>query len=384
MTILDKTRLIGLPILIREYMDIKTILKSMADSGASDIFFKVGSPVYFKIDGLLRAQGSESLSEKDIIKMLDEILNDDQKKNFDKEREIDLAVSFEGLGRFRGSFFHQSGMPGAVFRHIKEKIQTFEELNLPVKVLTKLALERRGLMLVTGSTGSGKSTTIASLIEYINQNELSHIVTIEDPIEFTFKDKKSMIEQRELGSDTPSYVEALKHVMYQSPDVIFIGNIRDQDTMTAAMNAAETGQLVVSTIHSINATQTVERVVNFYPPHQHEEIRMELSLLLKGVISQRLIPIKDGKGRLPACEVMLLTPTISALIREGKTNELVQYVDEGASLGMQTFDQCLARLCLENKITVEEARKFCDSESVLELSLKGIKRTERGSAFTGR
>ncbi len=363
-------------------MDIKAIFKSMVDTGASDIFFKVGSPVNFRVDGMLAPQGSEALTEKDVSKMIDEVLSADQKKAFERDREIDFGVNFEGLGRFRGSIFHQNGLPGAVFRFIKGKIEAFDPLNLPSKVLSKLALEKRGLILITGATGSGKSTTIASIIEYINQNLPSHIVTIEDPIEFVFEDKKSLVEQRELGLDTPSYLDALKHVMYQSPDVIFIGNIRDMETMAAAMTAAETGQLVVSTIHSVNAIQTVERIVNFYPPHQHEEIRMQLSLLLKGVISQRLIPVKEGKGRMPACEVMLNTPTISALIREGKTNELLQYIEEGGIFGMQTFDQCLAKLCLDGRISVEEAKRFCDSVAILDLALKGIKRTERGTPFT--
>jgi pilus retraction protein PilT len=363
-------------------MDIKAILKSMVDSGASDIFLKVGSPVNFRVDGSLVPQGSEGLIEKDVTKMIDEVLNEYQKKVFDKEREIDFGINIEGLGRFRGSVFHQNGMPGAVFRFIKGKIESFEGLNLPTKVLSKLALEKRGLILITGATGSGKSTTIASIVEYINQNLPSHIVTIEDPIEFVFEDKKSLIEQREIGMDTPTYLDAMKHVMYQSPDVIFIGNIRDMETMSAAMTAAETGQLVVSTIHSINALQTVERIVNFYPLHQHEEIRMQLSLLLKGVISQRLIPVKEGRGRMPACEIMLHTPTISALIREGKTNELLQYIEEGGIFGMQTFDQCLAKLCMDGRISVEEAKRFCDSVVILDLALKGIKRTERGTPFT--
>ena len=363
-------------------MEIKTIFRTMVDSGASDIFFKVGSLVNFRIDGLIKPQGSERLGDRDVMKMIDDVLDAGQKKVFDSEREIDFSLNFEDIGRFRGSIFYQNGMPGAVFRHIRGNIQTFEELNLPAKVLGKLSVEKRGLILVTGATGSGKSTTIASIIEYINQNLPSHIVTIEDPIEFTFIDKRSLIEQRELGIDTPSYLDALKHVMYQSPDVIFIGNIRDQDTMTAAMNAAETGQLVVSTIHSVNATQTVERIVNFYPPYQHQEIRMQLSLLLKGVIAQRLVPVKEGKGRIPACEIMLLTPTISALIREGKTNELLQYIEEGGLFGMQTFDQCLAKFYLEKKISIEDARRFCDSDAILELALKGIKRTERGTPFS--
>ncbi len=365
-------------------MDIKAIFRSMVESGASDIFFKVGSPVNFRTDGSLIPANQERITEKDISGMIAEMLNPAQKKAFDTEREIDFGMNIEGLGRFRGSIFHQNGVPGAVFRYIKGKIETFNELNLPAKVLGKLSLEKRGLILITGATGSGKSTTIASIIEYINQNLPSHVVTIEDPIEFVFNDKKSLIEQREIGLDTPDYIEALKHVMYQSPDVIFIGNIRDMQTMAAAMNAAETGQLVVSTIHSINAIQTVERIVNFYPPHQHEEIRMQLSLLLKGIISQRLIPVKEGKGRVPACEIMLNTPTISALIREGKTNELIQFIEDGSIYGMQTFDQYLAKLCLDGRISAEEAKRFCDSIPVLELALKGIKRTERGTPFTER
>lgn len=359
-------------------MNIKELLKAMIDAEASDIFLKVGSLVHFRVDGTLRPVGSERVSEGEIKKVLETLLTEEQKSKYAREFEIDFAVTLDGLGRFRGSFFRQSGKPGAVFRYVRNNIQAFDELNLPSKVLTKLSQERRGIILVTGATGSGKSTTIASMLRYINDNFPYHIITIEDPIEFTLEDNKSLIEQAELILDTPSYVEALKHIMYQSPDVIFIGNIHDQETMSAAMNAAETGQLVLSTMHSINATQTVERIVNFYPPHQHEEIRLQLSLLLKGVISQRLIPKIDAKGRLPICEIMLVTPTISALIEEGRSNEILSFIEEGKLYGMETFDQCLARLCLENKISVQEARKFCDSEVVLELALKGINRTERG------
>lgn len=360
-------------------MEIKKIFKTMIDAGASDVILKVGSPVSLRVDGLLQPLEGGSLSEDDMRKIISAVLDDAQKKVYEKSLEVDFAVNFEDLGRFRGSVFNQNGLPGAVFRYIKSGIQSFEGLNLPAKVLNKISLEKRGLILVTGATGSGKSTTIASMIEYINRSVPYHIVTIEDPIEFVFEDKKSVIEQRELGIDTPSYLEALKHVMYQSPDVIFIGNIRDQDTMSAAMNAAETGQLVLSTVHSINATQTIERIVNFYPPYQHQEVRIQLSLLLKGVISQRLVPVNEGKGRLPACELMLLTPTIAALIREGKTNELISYIEDGRLFGMESFDQCLARLCLEKKVSVQEAKRFCDSEAVLDLALKGIKRTEHGT-----
>lgn len=359
-------------------MDIKELFKSMVDSGASDLFLKVGGPVHLRVDGLLKPLDSESLAQSDMKKILDTVLNEEQKKRYDRELEVDFVIDFDKLGRFRGSVFHQNGVPGAVFRYIKKEILTFDELNLPSKVLSHLSFERRGLILVTGATGSGKSTTIASMVEYINQNLPYHIVTIEDPIEFAFEDKKSLIEQRELKFDTPSYLDALKHIMYQSPDVIFIGNIRDYETMSAAINAAETGQLVLSTIHSINTTQTIERIVNFYPPFQHQEVRVQLSLLLKGIISQRLIPRADNKGRIPACETMILTPTIAGLIREGKTNEIINYIEDGEIFGMETFDHCLARLCREDKISIQEAKRFCDSSEVLELALKGIKRTERG------
>ena len=359
-------------------MDIKELFKLMVESEASDLFLKVGSPVHLRVDGLLKPLGSIILTQNDMKKIADTVLDEEQKKRYEEDLEVDFVIDFEKLGRFRGSTFHQNRLPGMVFRHIRKEIRTFDELSLPSKVLSQLSSEKRGLILITGATGSGKSTTIASMIEYINQNSPSHIVTIEDPVEFTFEDKKSLIEQRELGMDTPSYLDALKHIMYQSPDVIFIGNIRDRETMSAAMNAAETGQLVLSTIHSINTTQTVERIVNFFPPYQHQEVRIQLSLLLKGVISQRLISRAVGGGRIPSCEVMLLTPTIAALIREGKTNEIINYIEDGNVFGMETFDQCLARLCKENKITIQEARKFCDSVEVLDLALKGIKRTERG------
>lgn len=361
-------------------MDIKELFKSMIESDASDIFLKVGSPLQLRVDGLLKPLGSIILTQGEMKKILDMLLNEEQKKRYEKDLEVDFVIDIENLGRFRGSAFHQSRMPGAVFRHIKREVRTFDELNLPSKVLSQLSFEKRGLVLITGATGSGKSTTIATMIEYINQNLPYHIVTIEDPIEFIFEDKKSLIEQRELEMDAPSYLDALKHIVYQSPDVIFIGNIRDYETMSAAMNAAETGQLVLSTIHSINAIQTVERIVNFFPPYQHQQVRIQLSLLLKGVISQRLVPRAVGGGRIPSCETMVLTPTIAALIREGKTNEIINYIEDGKIFGMETFDQCLARLCNEKRITVQEAKKFCDSIEVLELALKGIKRTERGAA----
>jgi twitching motility protein PilT len=242
-------------------------------------------------------------------------------------------------------------------------------------VLTKLSQEIRGLVLITGPAGSGKSTTIASTIEYINQNQSRHVITVEDPIEFMFEDKKSIINQRELGLDVKSYPTALRQIVLQSPDVIFIGTIRDLPTMSAAINAAEMGMLVLSTVHTINSAQTVERIVNFFPPHQHSEVRMQLSFLLKGVISLRLIPQMGSQSRIPACEVMTLTPTISRLIRENKLQDITKYVEEGDMFGMQSFRQSLAKLVRQNKITKEDAYMFSDSKEELELELKGIKRS---------
>jgi twitching motility protein PilT len=222
--------------------------------------------------------------------------------------------------------------------------------------------------------GSGKSTTLASMIEYINNNSNKHILTVEEPIEFTFEDKKSIINQRDLGLDVSSYPSALRAFTLQSPDVIFIGNIRNYDTMSAAMTAAETGVLVLSTLHTINASQSVERILNFFPPYQHNEIRIRLSYLLKGVISQRLVPLKEGPGRLPACEVMLLTPTISRLIREGKDWEMQQFLEDGEIFGMQSFSQALIKLVKSGKITEEEAMNFADNKEEFVMSLRGMRK----------
>jgi twitching motility protein PilT len=259
-------------------------------------------------------------------------------------------------------------------RNIRSEIPSFDELNLPSETLKKLCIEKRGLVLLTGSVGSGKSTTIASMIEYINNNSNRHILTIEEPIEFTFKDKRSIINQRELGIDVASYDVALRAFTLQSPDVIYIGNIRDYQTMSAALTAAETGVLVLSTLHTVNAAQSVERIINLFPPHQHQEIRTQLSLLLKGIVSLRLIPRVDKAGRLPAYEVMLLTPTISRLIREGKVWEMLSFIEDGEVFGMRSFNQCLTKLVKDGKITEEEAGVFADNRDEFILALRGIKK----------
>jgi len=257
---------------------------------------------------------------------------------------------------------------------VRNFISSFEELNLPSDALQKLAMETRGLVLLTGSTGSGKSTTLFSMIEYINSHCNKHILTLEEPIEYAFNDKNSVINQRELGLDVSSYSVALRAFTLQSPDVIYIANIRDLETMSAAMTAAETGVLVLSTLHTVNAAQTVERIVNFFPPYQHQLIRTQLSYLLKGVISLRLMPLKDKSGRIPAYEVMLLTPTISRLIREGKVFEMTQFIEEGNIFGMQSFSQSLIKLVNEGKISEEDAINYADNKDEFSQALRGIRR----------
>jgi len=357
-------------------MNIKQFLKEALDRGASDLFLRAGGSPRLRIDGKISSLSDTILRVEDILEGIEELATPKQRELFKSKMDIDFALYLEEFdSRFRISIFMQRNWPAIVIRNVRKAIQNFQELNLPADILRKLSLEKRGLILLTGSTGSGKSTTIASMIEYINQNSNKHILTIEEPIEFTFEDKNSIINQRELGLDVSSYSVALRSFTLQSPDVIFIGNIRDYETMSSAITAAETGVLVLSTLHTINASQTVERIINFFPPHQHQQIRTQLSYLLKGVISLRLLPTTDKPGRVPAYEVMLLTPTISRLIREGKIWEMPQFIEEGSIFGMQSFNQSLIKLVKEGRISEEDAAGFSDSRDEFMLSLRGIKRT---------
>jgi twitching motility protein PilT len=356
-------------------MELRDILRAVIEKDASDLFLKLDSPVSMRIYGnVVKVGDFPALGMNDINKVIDGICDERNKEIFKNNMDVDFAFNQEGVGRFRVSLFLQRGVPSIVMRRIKDHVGSFSQLNLPDNVLTKLTQELRGLVLLTGPAGNGKSTTIASMIDYINEHQHRHIITVEDPIEFTFQDKQSIIDQRELGLDVKSYPVALRQITLQSPDVIFIGTIRDLDTMSAALTCAEMGALVLSTVHTNNSSQTVERIVNFFPPHQHDEVRMRLSFLLKGVISLRLLPKADASGRIPAYEVMTLTPTISRLIRENKLRDIPKYLEEGEMFGMQSFKQALSRLVRENKITKEDAYTFSDSREEMELELKGIKR----------
>lgn len=357
-------------------MDIKEPFKIMVKKEASDLFLKVGYPPYLRRLGKVVSTDSEIISDNDMEEILKFLLKPSQMKIFKEKKELDFIVEIPDIGRFRGNLFLDRQKPSLVFRHVKRKIPTFAELNLPVKILQKLSLESRGIILLTGTVGNGKSTTIASMIEYINQNAHKHILTIEDPVEFLLKNKNSVITQRDIGSDTFSYSEALSHSVYQSPDVIYLGTIRDAKSMKTALTAAESGQLVFGTMHAVNAPQTIERITSFFPPHLHDEIRLRLSLFLKGVISQRLAPRSDQEGRIPAVEIMVLTSTIASLIRENKTYELHKYIEEGAFFGMQSFHQSLARLYLNKKIDLETAKALADVPKEVELFIQGIRKLD--------
>ena len=355
-------------------MSIKNYLKIMAEKNASDMFYRAGSNVRMRIDGKVVAVSEEVVSLDEVNDAVKELTSNELRGFFEKSLDVDFGLYLPELNhRFRISIFMQRNWPALIVRNIRPQVQSFEELGLPVDILQKLSLETRGLVLLTGTMGSGKSTTIASMVNYINHNCNKHILTIEEPIEFTFKDDKSIINQRELGMDVSSYAAALRGVTMQSPDVISIGNIRDYETVSAALTAAETGVLVLSTLHTVNASKSIERLVNFFPPHQHQEVRTQLSSLLKGVISLRLIPYKDRQGRIPAYEAMLLTPTISRLIREGKIWEITQFIEDGSLFGMQSFNQSLVKLVREGKISEEEATNVSDNRDEFILALKGIK-----------
>ncbi|MCM8795307.1 MAG: PilT/PilU family type 4a pilus ATPase [Candidatus Omnitrophica bacterium] len=357
-------------------MSIKKLLEEMVKQDASDLFYRAGSTLRLRKDGQIVSLGKEILSVDDVIKAVEELTTPKQREVLRDNLDVDFALYLEEFQRrFRISIFMQRNTPSIVIRNVRSSVETFEALNLPAEVLKRLSLETRGLVLLTGSAGSGKSTTIASMIEYINNNCHKHILTVEEPIEFTFKDKNSIINQRELGLDVSSYSSALRAFTLQSPDVIFIGNIRDYETMASSLTAAETGVLVLSTLHTINAAQTVERIVNFFPPHQHQQIRIQLSYSLKGVISLRLVPLRDKSGRIPACEIMVLTPTIARLIREGKTWEIPQYIEEGTIFGMQSFNQSLVKLVKEGRVSEETAAEFSDNKEEFMLALRGIRRT---------
>lgn len=354
-------------------MDIKKILKEMINRGASDLHLKVATPPVLRINGTLIQAEYAPPSVQDMVAMAQQILTPAQREIFENTREIDFAFGVPGVARFRANFYVQRGSVAMVFRHVPVEIKSPDDLGLPPVVKT-LAMRPRGLILITGTVGSGKSTTLASIVDIINRESARHVITIEDPIEFLHRDRKSIISQREIGCDTGSYEEALKHVLRQDPDVILIGEIRDAESMKIALTAADTGHLVLSTMHTIDATQTISRIISFFPPHQHQEIRFLLASSLQSVVSQRLVADAEGLNRFVAAEILIATSTIRDYIREPeKTVMIRQAIQEGfVQYQMQTFDQALMQLYKEGKITIEDATHSSSNPHEFALRVKGI------------
>src|SRR5262245_2319290 len=358
-------------------MELNEILQVALRGGASDIHLKAGLPPMFRVDGnLVPLKDARRLPPEEISRMAFGIMNDYQKEKFKAQNELDLAYGVPGLGRFRVNVFQQRGTIGVVLRVIPFKIATIEQLLLP-KVLEKIASEQRGLILVTGTTGSGKSTTLAAMVDHINTNETCHIMTIEDPIEFLVRDKRSIVNQREVGVDTLSFGQALKSALRQDPDVILVGEMRDLETIETALTAAETGHLVLSTLHTLDATETIARIISVFPPHQQRQVRLQLGAVIKAVICQRLVPTADGRGRVAALEIMRVTPRIRELVEDkDRTKELYDAISEGhISYGMQTFDQALMALLAAGYISYEEALRQATNPSNFALRVQGISST---------
>lgn len=349
-------------------LDIRKLLTVMNEHDASDLYITVDSPPCYRVNGSVRPAGNRCLEPEETEMLSASIMTERQQREFDEANEQNLALYYSTLGRFRVNCFRQRGCVGMVIRRIKSDIPSIEDLELP-PILKEVAMSKRGLVLVVGATGSGKSTTLAAMVDYRNTNQAGHIITIEDPIEFVHEHKKSIVNQREIGVDTDSYPRALKNALRQAPDVILIGEIRDTETMESAITFAETGHLCLATLHSNNANQAMERVMNFFPVERHKQIYLQLSLNLKGIISQRLVRTVEG-NRVAAVEVLLASPRVKDLIHRAEIAELKEAMEKGSTVGMQTFDAHLFQLYQEGRISLDEALKNADSANNLRLRVK--------------
>jgi len=358
-------------------MNINDLLKVAVERKASDLHLKVGSQPVIRVDGQLQPLNDlKRLMQEDTIAMAFSIMNARQKQRFKEDMELDIAYSVPGLGRFRCNIFQQRGTVALVLRVIPARIQSIRELMLP-PVLEKIADESRGLVLCTGTTGSGKSTTLAGMVDHINGRRTEHIITIEDPIEFLHRDKKSIVNQREIDVDTRAFAGALRSALRQDPDVILVGEMRDFETIETALLAAETGHLVFSTLHTLDATETINRIISVFPPHHQKQIRIQLSQVLKAVMSMRLVPRADGVGRVPAVEVMISTPYIRDCIEnKEKTKFIREQIAIGTSqYGMQTFDQSLYQLYKNGLITLDDAMRRASNPDEFRLKIQGVQFT---------
>lgn len=332
---------------------LNELLREMVESEGSDLHIRVGEPPIYRVHGALVRSQRPMLSAVDTERLLHAIMNEERREHFEDQKELDMSYSVSGLARFRVNVFKQSDVVGAVLRVIPFNIKGFEDLGLPA-VTRHLCELQRGLVLVTGPTGSGKSTTLAAMIDYINSTKACHIITIEDPIEFLHPDKKSTVNQRELGADTHSFADALRHVMRQNPDVILVGELRDLETISQAITAAETGHLVFATLHTTDAAQTIDRVIDVFPPDQQQQVRLQLSASLAAVVSQTLLPTTDGHGRVAAFEILVCHSGVRNVIREGKTHQIYSLIQTGSQYGMQLLDQNLKQLLKEGVVSFDD------------------------------
>ena len=351
-------------------MNIIDFLRTAYQKQASDIHIKVNSPPVLRIDGRIVPTEYKVLTPADTRQALYSLMNSEQRQAFEINREVDISLSIDGLARFRVNVYFEQGNIGAAFRVIPLKPPLIDQMELP-PVLKKLALERQGLVLVTGPTGSGKSTTLSSMIEFINTTKDVHILTIEDPVEFLYNNKKSVITQRELGADTLTYPNAIKYALRQDPDVILIGEMRDQETILAAVKAAETGHLVMSTMHTTDSVGTVSRVISTFPPHEQDGIRQRLGIILRGAISQRLVPKSTGRGRRAAVEVLVSTPTVQDLIFKNDLEGLYHVINNGQMDGMQSMNMALFNLYQDDAISLDDALSYSENPNELQRMMRG-------------
>ncbi len=344
----------------------------MLNRQASDLHIRVGIRPHLRVHGRLEQIACDPLTIDDVEAVVAQLLSEQQLERFRRKNEMDLALSVAKLGRFRINLYRQRGTSGIAIRAVNTNIPSFEELNLP-ETVKNLSMERRGLIVVTGTTGSGKSTSLAAMIEHMNAHRLDNILTIEDPIEYIFRDKKCIITQREVGADTESFASALRYALRQDPDVIMLGEIRDLETMSIALTAADTGHLVLTTLHTLNVVETISRIISFFPPHQHDQIRLLLAGTLKAVICQRLLTRCDIPGRVPAIEVMVSTAAIrDCLMDHQKTINIPELVEQGRQYGMMSFDQSIMRIYKAGMISFEEAMNQCSNPDDFDLRVKGI------------
>lgn len=345
-------------------MNLEELLKKTSELGASDLHLTVGVPPVMRIYGDLKKFGEEPLTPSDTLELVRQLVNERQMNDLNELGEIDISYSQSGLGRFRVNVFKQRGSYGLAIRIVALRIPSMEELGLP-PVVKELAMKKRGLVLVTGPTGSGKSTTLASMIDFINNDRSCHILTLEDPIEYLHRHNKSIVNQREIGNDSKSFAYALRSALRQDPDVILVGEMRDLETISIAITAAETGHLVLSTLHTIGAAKTIDRIIDVFPPYQQQQVRIQLSAVLEGVISQQLLPKADAKGRVASMETMIGTTAIRNLIREGKTHQIQTIVQTGSKFGMKTMDGSISELFRRGIISKETALSYAVDRNMI-------------------